>query len=266
MRAAPETLVQLQINVAHVKVSVITVVRNAAPHLAATLQSVSHQTETDVEHVLVDGASTDDTLAVASQHGQHLARIVSEPDSGIYDAFNKGLKLVTGDVIAFLNAGDTYADHGVLSRVATQFASQDVDAVYGDVLIVDVANQSRVVRHYRSDIFRPERLAYGFMPAHPALFVKRNVFDRLGGFDTSFRQAGDFEFCVRAFMVQRIRHAYMAESLVRMLNGGVSNRGLRSKLINTREMRRACLQNGLPTNYLKLSLRLPIKAIELLRR
>ena len=248
------------------KVSIITAVRNAAPQLEATLRSVASQMGPAVEHVLIDGASTDDTLAVAARHGQHLARVLSEPDGGIYDAFNKGLQLVNGDIVAFLNAGDTYVDPRVLARVADAFVSRELEAVYGDVQIVDPSDPRRVVRFYRSGWFRPSRLTYGFMPAHPALFVKRTVYERLGGYDDSFRQAGDFEFCVRAFLLDRVRYAYLPESLVRMQDGGVSNRGLKSKWVNTREMHRACIQNGVRTNYLKLSLRLPIKLTEMIRR
>lgn len=244
------------------KFSVVTVVRNAVAQIGDTLQSVSRQTDADVEHLVVDGASTDGTLDVIRQYGQHLTHLVSEPDRGIYDAFNKGLALATGDVVAYLNAGDTYIGDEVLAGIRNQFSSHDVDAVFGDVLIVDVANPGRVVRHYRSAHFTPERLAYGFMPAHPALFLKRNIYERLGGYDASYRQAGDFELCVRTFWNLQITYTYVPGAIVRMLDGGVTNRGLRSKLINTREIHRACLSNGLATSYLKLSLRLPIKALQ----
>ena len=244
--------------------SIVTVVRNAAAQIGDTLQSVRLQTGVDVEHLVVDGASTDGTLDVIRQHGQHVARSVSEPDRGIYDAFNKGLALATGDVIAFLNAGDTYIGDEVLAGIQGQFASHDVDAVFGDVLMVGATDPRRVVRHYRSAYFTPERLAYGFMPAHPALFLKRSVYERVGGYDASYRQAGDFELCVRVFLKGRIPYMHVPKAMVRMLAGGISNRGLKSRFINTREIRRACRTNGVATNYLKLSLRFPIKALELL--
>jgi glycosyltransferase involved in cell wall biosynthesis len=244
------------------KISIITAVRDAAKQIGATLLSVERQVGVDLEHVVVDGASTDGTLDVIRQHETSVARLVSEPDRGIYDAFNKGLALASGDVIAFLNAGDTYIGDDVVAGIERQFAQHQVDAVFGDVLIVDPVDRTRVVRHYRSTNFRPEDLAYGYMPAHPALFLKRSAYDRVGGYDGSYTQVGDFEFCVRAFYNHRISYLHVPKAMVCMPAGGVTNRGLRSKLINSREMLRACRTNGVATSYFRLSMRLPKKALE----
>jgi glycosyltransferase involved in cell wall biosynthesis len=249
---------------ADLKISVITAVRNAADCVALTLDSVRGQSVSAVEHIVIDGASSDGTLEVIRRRGGHVAQLVSEPDSGIYDAFNKGVSLASGEVVGFLNAGDTYVSSDVLAFVQDCMSSPELDAVYGDVVIVDPADSLRVLRHYRSEDFRPARLAQGFMPAHPALFVRRRVYERIGGFDPGFQQAGDFEFCLRAFLVHGISYRYVPEALVRMRSGGVTNRGLRSKLINTREMLQACRRHGIVTSYLRLSLRLPVKALEML--
>jgi glycosyltransferase involved in cell wall biosynthesis len=250
-----------------VKISVVTAVRNGARAIPPTLASVASQTHPDVEHVVVDGASTDATLEVVRAQGTHVARLISERDSGVYDAFNKGWRLATGDVVGYLNAADVYTSPDVLARVAAAFAQGDVDAVYGDVLIVDEDTGTRVLRKYGSGRFSPARLAYGFMPAHPTLFVRRELYEALGGYDPTYRIAGDFELCVRLFLGRRIRHRYLGgPPMVRMPRGGLSNSGWRSTWIITREMQRACEANGVPTNFFKLASRIPRKLFELLPR
>ena len=248
------------------KVSIITAVRNGVRDMPATLASVESQDYPDIEHVVVDGASTDGTPDLVRRDGRRVARLLSEPDRGVYDAFNKGLALATGDVIGYLNAGDVYEDAGVISRIAARFESEPVEALYGDVVITDPASSRKVLRHYRSGSFATSRLGWGFMPAHPTLFVRREAYQRAGCYDTSYRIAGDFELCVRLFAEQGVRAAYLPEVLVRMPRGGLSNSGWRSKWIITQEMRRACLAHGIPTSYAKLFARFPVKALEVLRR
>jgi glycosyltransferase involved in cell wall biosynthesis len=246
------------------KVSIVTAVRNGAAAIGVTLDSVAAQTHADIEHVVVDGASTDGTVEVVRTRGRHVAKLLSEPDRGVYDAFNKGLALATGEIVVYLNAGDSYLDAEVVATVARVFAAEDVDAVFGDVLIVDAQDPGRVVRHYRSSRFSPARLASGFMPAHPTLFLRRGLYGRLGGYDASYRIAGDFELCVRAFVQERARYRYLPRPLVRMPQGGLSTRDWRSNWIITREMRRACLDNGVATSLPRLLLRFPVKLLEVL--
>jgi glycosyltransferase involved in cell wall biosynthesis len=248
------------------KVSIITAVRNGARDIAVTLASVAGQDHPHIEHIVVDGASTDDTVEVVRREGRHVAQLLSEPDKGVYDAFNKGLRLATGDIVGYLNAGDTYCSPGTVRRIAGQFARGDLEATFGDVLIVDPADPGRVLRHYRSGSFSPSRLAWGFMPAHPTLFIRRTTYAHCGGYDASYRIAGDFDLCVRLFAGAGIRYSYIPEALVRMPRGGLSNSGWRSKWIITQEMRRACLAHGIPTSYAKLFARFPVKALEVLRR
>jgi glycosyltransferase involved in cell wall biosynthesis len=246
------------------KVSIITAVRNGAGTIAATLRSVSEQSHPDIEHVVVDGASSDQTVDIVRAAPTRELRLLSEPDKGVYDAFNKGLALASGDVIAFLNCGDTYYSSQVLAQVVTRFATAELDAVFGDVIIVDARDTSVAVRHYRSSRFRPSRLAYGFMPAHPTLFLRRAVYERHGGYDPSYRIAGDFEFVARIFGDRTLRYACLPQLLVRMPRGGLSTAGPRSNWIITREMQRACAKNAISTNLLKLMLRFPIKFTEFL--
>lgn len=244
------------------KISVITVCFNSAQTIADTLQSVATQTHPEIEHIVVDGSSTDGTLDVIERHEQHVARLISEPDRGIYDAMNKGLALASGDVIGFLNADDVYADNGVLERVSATMARDDLDALFGDVAFFSSNDPQRDVRIYRSVRFRPDRIAWGWMPAHPALFVRREVFQRVGVFRTDYRIAGDFEFVARAFGKNTLRYRHLPEVLVRMRTGGISTAGWRNTLLLNREVLRACRENGIQTNMLKVLSKYPAKLLE----
>lgn len=244
------------------KVSIITAVRNGAQSIPATIHSVAAQTYQNLEHVFVDGASTDGTLDAIKAGRSANSVILSEPDTGVYDAFNKGLRLASGDVIAYLNAGDTYMDSTAVARIMHAFET-GVDAVFGNVAIVDQHDTSRVVRRYLSTRFRRSLIPYGFMPAHPTLFVRRSVYERFGPYDTSYRIAGDFEFVARVFGRGGATFSCIPAMLVKMPRGGLSNSGPRSSWIITREMKRACRQNGIATNYFKLLLRIPIKMTEM---
>lgn len=247
------------------KISIITVTYNAASTIVDTLESVSNQTHPDVEHIVVDGASTDGTLRLVESQGRHVAKFVSEPDHGIYDAMNKGLRLATGRIIGFLNADDTYADNRVLERVANTMGDSGLDAIFGDVEFYRSGRPDSPVRRYRSKRFRPERIAWGWMPAHPTLFLRREVYERVGLFRTDYRIAGDFEFIARAFKAGTIRFRYLPEVLVRMRLGGASTGGLRSTLTLNREVLRACRENGIATNAFKLLSKYPFKILEFLR-
>ena len=247
------------------KISIITIAYNSANTIAETINSVAKQTYADLEHLVVDGASTDDTVKIAKAHSTPCTRIISEPDKGIYDAMNKGLAHATGDIVCFLNADDAYADPEVLSRVAHEMKQHGLDALFGDVVFFNPGAQERSVRRYRSDRFSPDRLAYGWMPAHPALFIKRSIYQELGGFRTHFRIAGDFDFVARAFAPGKLLYRYLPQIMVRMQSGGVSNAGLRSKWLLNQEVLRSCRENGIRTNIFKILSKYPAKLMEVLR-
>jgi glycosyltransferase involved in cell wall biosynthesis len=246
------------------KISIVTVSFNSATTIARTLQSVASQTWPDVEHIVVDGASTDGTMAVVAAHRARLTQVLSEADQGIYDAMNKGVALATGDVVAFLNADDFYKDADVLARVAGVMQAKQLDALYGDVEFFRPGQPGAVVRRYNSGRFTPGRMAWGWMPAHPALFVRRALFERYGAFRTDYRIAGDFEFIARVFKHPELRHRHLPESLVCMQLGGASTSGWRATLRINREMMRACRENGIRTNWFKLLARYPLKLMEFL--
>lgn len=246
------------------KISVITVCYNSAQTLEKALLSVAEQEWPAVEHIVIDGASTDSTREVLVRFRSRLAHLVSEPDKGIYDAMNKGLALATGDIVCFLNADDQYASANVLSMVASQMSEHNLDALMGDVAFFHEGNPSRMARRYRSDRFHPGRLAWGWMPAHPALFLRKEVVQRVGRFKTDYRIAGDFEFILRAFHGHALRYHHVSDVLVRMQTGGVSTSGWLTKIRLNQEVLRACRENGLNTNILKILSKYPVKLLELL--
>ena len=248
------------------RISIITVAFNAARTIADTLESVAAQTHPEIEHIVVDGASADSTLEIIERHGKYVTRLVSEPDHGIYDAMNKGLRLATGEIIGFLNADDVYADNGVLERVSAIMAKEGLDALFGDAEFVSSARPNQPLRRYRSDRFRPERIAWGWMPAHPALFLKRSVFERFGQFRTDYRIAGDFELVARIFHGRTLNYRHVPEVLVRMQTGGISTGGWRNTILLNREVLRACRENGIPTSLLKILSKYPAKLLEFLHR
>jgi len=225
---------------------------------------VAEQDWSAIEHIVIDGASTDGTREILERFRSRLGYLVSEPDNGIYDAMNKGLAHASGDIVCFLNADDQYASASVLSVVASQMQEHKLDALMGDVGFFHESNSTRMVRRYRSDRFHPGRLAWGWMPAHPALFLHKEVVQRVGRFKTDYRIAGDFEFIVRAFHGHELRYRQFSEVLVHMQTGGVSTSGWRAKIRLNQEVMRACRENGLQTNILKILSKYPAKLLELL--
>lgn len=248
------------------KVSVITVCFNNFETLERTLQSVISQDWHNVEHILIDGGSTDGTLAIVDRYRCHLAYFVTEPDDGIYDAMNKGLAVASGDIVCTLNADDFYISSETISQVVLKMQESNLDVLMGDVEFFRSKNPDRVVRRYRSDRFKPQRLSWGWMPAHPALFLRRSVVDRVGKFKKDYRIAGDFEYIVRVFRDPKLCYEYLPRTIVRMQHGGISNSGLFSKILLNLEVMRACRENGLKTNLFKILAKYPLKALEVLIR
>lgn len=200
----------------------------------------------------MDGASTDGTLDIAKHHSLRLAQLISEPDLGIYDAMNKGLKLATGDVIGFINADDFYASPIVLSKVAKVFNDSNVDACYGDLCYVRQDDTSTLVRYWQSSDFRTGSFAIGWCPPHPTLFVRREIYERFGHFDLNYKLAADVELMMRFLEVHHIRTMRIPEVLVKMRMGGATNRNLKNILSQNREVLHALRQHGLPASFVRL--------------
>ncbi|WDN89435.1 glycosyltransferase [Desulfosarcina sp. BuS5] len=248
------------------KISVITVCRNAEATISDTLFSVQEQSYNNIEHILIDGASSDGTADIIRKHERRLAYWVSEPDQGIYDAMNKGIQQATGDLVGFLNADDIFANNMVLEWIAKAFSERDISACYGDLIYVDHTDLSRVVRYYRSKYFTPARIACGVMPAHPTLYLKNDIFKKFGLFKTDYRIAADFEFIARIFGKQMIKFHYIPRVLVKMRMGGISTRSIKSNFILNQEIFRACCENNIPTSLFKVYSKYFRKIFELVQR
>jgi GT2 family glycosyltransferase len=229
------------------KITVITAVYNREATVAQAVASVAAQSHDDVEHLIVDGASTDGTLAEVRRVGHAKMRVISEPDGGIYDALNKGILNATGDVVGLMHSDDFFAHDRVLEKVAQAFHSgpdaAPVDAVYGDLDYVSGQDPGRIVRKWRSGAFSPALLSRGWMPPHPTLFVRREAMLRLGLYDTDYRIAADYEAVLRWFGKGGLRLDYVPEVLVKMRTGGASNRSLQQLLRKSREDYRALRKN-----------------------
>lgn len=229
------------------RISVITATYNSGRTIGDTLESVLRQTYSDVELIVVDGASRDDTMDVVRRYEPRFGgrlRWTSEPDRGIYDAMNKGIARATGDVIGILNSDDFYTSDTVLERVAEAMAGGDVDAVYGDIHYVRDGDLRRCVRYYSSRPFRRWMMRLGFMPAHPSFYCRREVYERCGTFDTTYRVAADFENLLRLIYVNHIRTRYLPMDFVTMRTGGASTSGLSSHRQIMRDHLRALRSNG----------------------
>jgi len=218
-----------------ISISVVTAVYNRRDTVAQALASVLSQDYPAVETIVVDGASTDGTQDVLAEFRSRVSVLVSEPDEGIYFALNKGLKLATGDVVGFLHADDLFAAADSLTSIAAAFNDPTVDAVYGDLVYVRQSDVSRVVRLWTAGLCRRASMQRGWMPPHPTFYVRKSVYERLGGFDTQFRIAADYDLMTRFLFTGGIKAVYVPRILVRMRVGGVSNRSLKNLMKKSTE-------------------------------
>ncbi|BAL97476.1 glycosyltransferase family 2 protein [Rubrivivax gelatinosus] len=222
-----------------VSISVITATWNCANTLTDCLQSVADQDYKNREHIIVDGASTDGTIELINSRINQISMFMSEPDTGIYDALNKGLRLANGDIVGFLHADDIFAHRSVLSRVSEAFRDDRVCAVYGDLEYVQQGDLTKVVRRWQSREFRQRDLKWGWMPAHPTLYVRREWYSRIDGFDSSYRISADYFSVLKLFTQPDFHAEYIPDVLVKMRLGGASNKSLRAIARKTREDWRA---------------------------
>lgn len=243
-------------------VTVITVVFNGAATLEHTIRSVNEQTYGNVEHIIIDGGSTDATLDILRKHEKNIDYWVSEKDAGIYDAMNKGIALAGGDYIGMLNADDYFAGPSALEKIAACLTEKGVDAVFSCLDIVDPADLNRVLRKYRVSRYSPFMLRIGVMPPHPTFYCRKSCYEKAGAYRTDYRIAADFEMLVRLLLKHHITWNFIDETTVKMRSGGLSSSGIKSNWVVNREIVRACTENGLYTNMLMLALKLPLRLLE----
>lgn len=211
-----------------VRVTIITVCLDSAATIRDTIESVLAQDWPHIEYIVIDGVSRDGTLGIVQGYGSRIARVVSEPDRGMYDSMNKGLALATGDVVGFVHSDDMLATPQTIRRIAEAFADPAVECVYGDIDMVDPQDTRRVVRQWRSGPHRPGALPRGWYPPHVSLYVRRSVMQEVGPFDLRYRIAADMDHMVRIFEVRGVRSVHLPEVLVRMRAGGLSNKSVRN--------------------------------------
>lgn len=248
------------------KVSIITVVLNNAPYIEDCIQSVIGQNYQNYEYIIIDGGSTDGTVDIVKKYNRYISKWISEPDQGMYDAMNKGIKLASGDVIGMLNADDWYTDSDVISIVAEEFEVKNVDSIFADLVFVKREHPQKILRYCDSSLFKAERFAYGWMPAHPTFFVKRIFYEKYGLFKTDYHIAADFELLARMLGNRKISYSYLPAIIVKMRTGGLSTKSLKSNWILNREILRACAENEIRTNYLKVYSKYFTKISQLFRR
>jgi len=224
--------------------SIITVCFNAAKTIRDCIESVSNQ-GLEVEHIIIDGGSDDETLEILENHRCQVAKVISEPDCGIYDAMNKGLKLTSGDVIGILNADDFYSNSRALSKVAASFEDEKIDSCYGDLVYVDSTDIRKVFRYWRSGSYDRRKFYNGWMPPHPTFFARRSVYKKYGRFNLNLGSAADYELMLRFLLKHKISCKYIPEILVRMRGGGRSNASFKNRLAAHRKDYLAWKVNGL---------------------
>jgi len=222
-----------------IRISVVTATWNCVSTLPDCLRSVARQSYANIEHLVVDGGSTDGTINVINDNIGNISRFKSERDGGIYDALNKGIQLATGDVIGFLHADDLFATDDVLAKIGEIFGDPSICAVYGDLDYVSNRDTSKVIRRWRSKPFLPGYLSWGWMPPHPTLYVRKNWYSRVGGFDVNYHISADYLFILKLFSQSDFKSVHVPDVLVKMRLGGASNKSLKALLIKTREDWRA---------------------------
>ena len=246
-------------------ISIITATFNSAKTLKDTIQSVLRQTNKDFEYLIIDGGSTDETIDIVKSYESEFSgrlKWVSEKDQGIYDAMNKGIKMASGDVVGILNSDDYFTSDDILQTVDNAFKSHEIDAIYGDIHFIRDGNPQKCVRYYSSRMFRPFWLRFGFMPAHPSFYCKREIFDKAGLYSLDYKIGADYEMMVRLFKKYRIMSQYINKDFVTMRTGGASNNNVRSRITLINEDVKACKENGVYTNCLFVMLKFMYKIFE----
>ena len=230
------------------KISILTISYNSASTIKDTIESVLSQDVNDLEYLIVDGSSIDQTTEIIKSYESNISKWISEPDKGIYDAMNKAVKMATGEVVGILNSDDFYSDNTILRQVMRVFQNPAIDMVFGDLEFVDPNNLQKVVRTYSASHWHHRKFAWGFLPPHPTVFIRRKYYEQFGLFKTDYKIAADYELLIRFMHVHRLKYQYLPLKMVVMRKGGVSSQNWKSNIILNEEIIRGCRENGLYTN------------------
>jgi len=249
----------------NLKISIITVVRNN-PNVIRTLESIlAQEIDCEIELIVIDGGSTDNTIQILESFRNWITHFISEPDNGIYDAMNKGLRLATGDIIGILNSDDVYYSNTSLKSIVEPFlANALLDAVYANLVMVKEDGSGNVFRKWLSRPFREGAFEYGWMPPHPTFYARRSVFQKFGNFNLAYRIAGDFEWMVRVVAKGKIKTLFLNQFIIKMQAGGASNGSVRNILKANLECLKACRENGLRPSLFFIPLKVGSKLLQII--
>ena len=242
------------------KITIITITFNSAKTLEQTINSVLNQTFKNIEYVIVDGGSSDGTLSIIEKYNHRISKYITEKDEGLYDALNKGIEMATGDVIGFLHSDDFYIDNLVIQKYAEVFESTKCDAVYSDLYYVDRTNTDKIIRKWKSGKLNKNSFLHGWMPPHPTFFVKNEMYQKFGKFNTDFITAADYELMLRFILKYKIKITYLPEFTVKMRQGGRSNKSIQNRIFANSEDRKAWQVNSLTPKFYTLYLK-PLRKI-----
>ena len=247
------------------KFSIITATYNREKTIKRSIESTQEQTYKNIELLIIDGISTDKTTSIIQPLLSEDDYFISEKDGGIYDALNKGLKISNGDIIGFMHSDDCFFDKNVIAEVASLFKKTNADIVYGDAIFFNEVNFNKITRYYKSDELSSRNLAWGKMPAHTAMFIKKSVYKKHGYFKTNYKICADYEFLCRISKKDSLKSVYVSRPFVKMQTGGISTGGIRNTIILNREVIRACLENNIYTNLFMVLSKYPSKILQYLK-
>ncbi len=249
------------------KVSIITVSLNSEKTIEKTINSVISQDHKNIEYIIIDGGSKDNTLKIVNKYKSSITKIISEKDKGIYDGINKGIQIATGDIISLIHSNDIFVDTNVISKIDNIFKnSTDFDIILANLAFKKNLNEERITRYYSAKNFKPWMLRIGFSPPHSSAFFRSEVFKQVGLYQTNFKIAGDFEYFVRCFLKYKLKFNYLNECLVYMSTGGTSGKNMLSYLISSKEINQSLKSNKIYSNIFFTLLRFPIKLIQFIFR
>lgn len=242
------------------KVSIITVTMNSERYLSDCIESVRRQNYKNIEHIIIDGKSSDGTLEIIEKNSDHISYWISESDRGMYDAINKGIQMATGDIIGILNSDDMFASADAVLSIVDCFQNNHVDSVYGDLVYVDPQNTHKIIRYWKGISYKRSRFKYGWMPAHPTFYIRRELIEQYGLYENHYYTAADYEFMARYLFLYKISSHYLDAMLVKMRSGGLSNVTLKSRFRANRRDYLAMKKNRIPFSFI-VSILKPLQKI-----